>query len=74
MNRSSLITIIIILLCIACNSDNETTTSAVEVDLQPKDSAEMLPYFEVTTPSGKITSNELLADSNPEFFLFISPN
>ena len=74
MNRSSLITIIIILLCIACNSDNETTTSAVEVDLQPKDSTEMLPYFELTTPTGKITSNELLADSNPEFFLFISPN
>ena len=58
MNKSSLLTIIIILLCIACNSDNETTTSAVEVDLQPKDSSISLNAI-FGKLEGKVSYNDI---------------
>ena len=37
-------------------------------------STEKLPYFELITADGKITSDQFLVDSKPEFLLFISPN
>ena len=39
-----------------------------------ENSAETLPYFELTTSNGKTDSNQFLADARPEFLLFISPN
>ena len=74
MNKFVLLVIIVSLLCAACNSENETDTKTQKNNLQGQSSTETLPYFELTTSTGKITSDQLLADNRPEFLLFISPN
>ena len=74
MNKLVLLAIIVSLLCAACASENESGTKTPKDDLLVQSSAETLPYFELTTSTGKITSDQLLADNRPEFLLFISPN
>lgn len=74
MNKFVLLAIIVSLLCAACTSENESDTKTPKDNLQGQSSAETLPYFELTTSTGKITSDQLLADNRPEFLLFISPN
>lgn len=71
--KSSFI-LIAILITIGCSDAKEVTNRALQNNLQQENSAETLPYFELTTSNGKITSEQLLADSRPEFLLFISPN
>ena len=68
---------IVALVCTACTSEKENATNSKKDNLQPElstESFESLPYFELTTSTGKITSEQLLADNRPEFLLFISPN
>ena len=74
MNKFVLLAIIVSLLCAACASENESGTKTPKDDLLVQSSAATLPYFELTTSTGKITSDQLLADNRPEFLLFISPN
>ena len=73
MNKLVLLAIIVSLLCAACTSENKSDTKPKN-NLQGQSSTETLPYFELTTSTGKITSDQLLADNRPEFLLFISPN
>ena len=73
MNKLVLLAIIGSLLCAACTSENKSDTKPKN-NLQGQSSTETLPYFELTTSTGKITSDQLLADNRPEFLLFISPN
>lgn len=73
MNKFVLLAIIVSLLCAACTSENKSDTKPKN-NLQGQSSTETLPYFELTTSTGKITSDQLLADNRPEFLLFISPN
>ena len=74
MNKFVLLAIIVSLLCAACTSETESDTKTPTNNLQGQSSTETLPYFELTTSTGKITSDQLLADNRPEFLLFISPN
>ena len=74
MNKLVLLAIIVGLICAACTSDKNPDTNAQKDNLQTELSTEPLPYFELTTSTGKITSDQLLADNRPEFLLFISPN
>lgn len=77
MNKFVLLAMIVGLVCTACTSEKENATNSKKDNLQPElstESFESLPYFELTTSTGKITSEQLLADNRPEFLLFISPN
>ena len=74
MNKFVLLAIILSLLCAACTSEKGSDTNTPKTNLQEQPSTETLPYFELTTSTGKITSDQLLADNRPEFLLFISPN
>ena len=74
MNKFVLLAMIVGLVCTACTSEKENGTNFKKDNLQPELSTEPLPYFELTTSTGKITSDQLLADNRPEFLLFISPN
>ncbi len=82
MKKFVLLAMIVGLVCTACTSEKENATNSKKDNLQlelstgsfESESFESLPYFELTTSTGKITSEQLLADNRPEFLLFISPN
>jgi len=74
MNKFVLLAIIVALIYTACTSEKASDTNTKISNLEHGSPAEALPYFELTTPTGKITSEQLLADNRPEFLLFISPN
>ena len=74
MNKFVLLAIIVALICTACTSEKASNANTKTNNLERGSPAEALPYFELTTSTGKITSDQLLADNRPEFLLFISPN
>ena len=63
-----------IIITIGCGSEKEVASNSLKADPQQENSAETLPYFELTTTNGKTDSNQFLVDARPEFLLFISPN
>ncbi|GEM_PF-1268469 len=76
MNKSFFLPLLFVIITLACTTEENIVVpkqlnSVIET---PSPSIEKLPYFELTTADGKITSNHFLVDSKPEFLLFISPN
>ena len=71
--KSSFI-LIAFIITVGCSSQKEVASNSLKDDPQQENSAETLPYFELTTSNGKTDSNQFLADARPEFLLFISPN
>ena len=71
--KSSFI-LIAFIITVGCSSQKEVASNSLKDDPQQENSAETLPYFELTTSNGKTDSNQFLADASPEFLLFISPN
>ncbi len=62
------------MITLACTTEKNIGTPNQLNNAIEQSSTEKLPYFELITADGKITSDQFLADSKPEFLLFISPN
>jgi len=74
LNKSNFLPLLFVIIALACTTEkNIAAPNQLNSTIQ-ESSIEKLPYFELTTSDGKITSAQFLADSKPEFLLFISPN
>jgi folate-binding Fe-S cluster repair protein YgfZ len=62
------------MITLACTTEKNIGTPNQLNNAIEQSSTEKLPYFELITADGKITSDQFLVDSKPEFLLFISPN
>ena len=74
MNKSFFLPFLFVIIALACTTEENTMVPKQLNGVMKEPSFEKLPYFELTTTDGKITSDQFLVDSKPEFLLFISPN
>ena len=74
MNKSFFLPLLFVIITLACTTEENIVVPKQLNSVIDKPSIEKLPYFELTTADGKITSDHFLVDSKPEFLLFISPN
>ena len=74
MNKSFFLPLLFVIIALACTTEENIVVPKQLNSVIEKPSIEKLPYFELTTVDGKITSDQFLVDSKPEFLLFISPN
>ncbi|MDE0745457.1 MAG: hypothetical protein FI704_01505 [SAR202 cluster bacterium] len=74
MNKSFFLPLLFVIIALACTTEENIVVPKQLNSVIEEPSIEKLPYFELTTTDGKITSDQFLVDSKPEFLLFISPN
>ena len=74
MNKSFFLPFLFVIIALACITEENIVVPKQLNSVIEEPSIEKLPYFELTTADGKITSDQFLVDSKPEFLLFISPN
>ena len=74
MNKSFFLPFLFVIIALACTTEENIVVPKQLNGVMKEASFEKLPYFELTTTDGKITSDQFLVDSKPEFLLFISPN
>jgi len=74
VNKSNFLALLFVMITLACTTEKNIGTPNQLNNAIEQSSTEKLPYFELITADGKITSDQFLVDSKPEFLLFISPN
>ena len=74
LNKSNFLPLLFVVVALACTTEQNTVIPQQLNSGAKESSIEKLPYFELNTSHGKITSDQFLVDNKPEFLLFISPN
>ena len=74
MNKSIFLPLLFVVVALACTTEQNTVVPQRLNSAAEESSIEKLPYFQLNTSHGKITSDQFLVDNKPEFLLFISPN
>tara|TARA_B000000460_G_scaffold171061_1_gene121645 strand:- start:862 stop:1086 length:225 start_codon:yes stop_codon:yes gene_type:complete len=74
LNKSFFLPFLFVIIALACTTEENIAVPKQLNGVMKEPSFEKLPYFELTTTDGKITTDQFLVDSKPEFLLFISPN
>ena len=74
MNKSFFLPFLFVIIALACTTEENIVVPKQLNGVIEEPSIEKLPYFELNTSHGKITSDQFLVDNKPEFLLFISPN
>jgi hypothetical protein len=74
LNKSIFLPLLFVVVALACTTEQNTIMPQQLHSVAEESSIEKLPYFQLNTSHGKITSDQFLVDNKPEFLLFISPN
>jgi len=74
LNKSIFLPLLFVVVALACTTEQNTVVPQRLNSAAEESSIEKLPYFQLNTSHGKITSDQFLVDNKPEFLLFISPD
>tara|TARA_B100000929_G_C15475401_1_gene409329 strand:- start:1224 stop:1448 length:225 start_codon:yes stop_codon:yes gene_type:complete len=74
LNKSTFLPLLFVVVALACTTEQNTVVPQRLNSAAEESSIEKLPYFQLNTSHGKITSDQFLVDNKPEFLLFISPD
>jgi hypothetical protein len=74
LNKSIFLPLLFVVVALACTTEQNTVVPQRLNSAAEESSIEKLPYFQLNTSHGKISSDQFLVDNKPEFLLFISPD